>query len=25
VEISDFDPDIQKKFAETGAKLGGQR
>ena len=25
VEISDFDPDIQQKFAEKGAKLGVQR
>jgi hypothetical protein len=25
VEIADFDPDIQKKFAESGAKLGNQR
>jgi hypothetical protein len=25
VEISDFDADIQKKFAESGAKLGAQR
>jgi hypothetical protein len=25
VEIADFDPDIQKKFAESGAKLGAQR
>jgi hypothetical protein len=24
-EISDFDEDIQKKFAEAGAKLGNQR
>jgi hypothetical protein len=25
VEIADFDPEIQKKFAEAGAKLGVQR
>ncbi len=25
VEIADFDPDIQKKFADSGAKLGVQR
>ena len=25
VEIADFDPEIQKKFAEKGAKLGQQR
>ena len=25
VEIADFDPEIQKKFAEKGAKLGEQR
>lgn len=24
-EIADFDPEIQKKFAESGAKLGNQR
>ena len=25
VEVADFDPDIQKKFAESGAKLGAQK
>jgi hypothetical protein len=25
VEIADFDPEIQKKFAEKGAQLGQQR
>jgi hypothetical protein len=25
VEISDFDPELQKKFAENGVKLGNQR
>jgi hypothetical protein len=25
VEISDFDPEIRKKFADAGAKLGSQR